>query len=303
MPPSDDYYSILGINKNASPEEIKKAYRKLALKYHPDRNRGENAENRFKKISEAYAVLSNPQKKKQYDSFGSEGFHRRFSADDIFRGFDIDEIFKDFNLGSFAGSSGGRHYRQNGTFRGNDFLNSVGSRPVKGQDLRYEITIAFIESVLGASKTITKRSGSETREISIRIPPGITDGKSLRIKGQGSPGIMGGTAGDLFLEIRVAPHLYYWREKDDIFCRHEIPLTTAVLGGEIEVSNLVGDKKKTRIPPGSQPNTSIRLKGQGVPAHSGRAAGDLYIKLKVVLPKKLTPQQKRLFEQLKKDGI
>jgi curved DNA-binding protein len=198
---NDDYYKILGVDKKSSSEEIKKAYRKLALKYHPDRNpNNKEAEEKFKQISEAYAVLSDPQKRQQYDNFGSDTFRQKYSQEDIFSGFDLNEILRDLGFGNLGGgarvfTSGGarrRSFSQNKADPFSDFFGGSAyqfqSTPQKGQDIEYNLSISLEESVFGAEKKLTlRKENNEVDEISIKIPPGINTGKKLRLSGKGNP--------------------------------------------------------------------------------------------------------------------
>ncbi|NLX19119.1 MAG: DnaJ domain-containing protein, partial [Desulfobulbus sp.] len=201
-----EYYQILGVDKNATADEIKKAYRKLALKYHPDKNPGnKKAEEQFKKISEAYAVLSDQEKRQQYDTFGSAGFRQRYTQEDIFRNFDLNDILRQFGFGGGFRSGGGT-FRTSG-FRtgGSPFENifgqasmrgdcggSCGPQPVQGSDLTYEMTVSLEEVLHGTEKTISLRRGDQTEKVSVKVPKGIEDGKRLRLSGKGAPSSVGG---------------------------------------------------------------------------------------------------------------
>src|ERR1035437_9783337 len=197
-----DYYKILGIDKTASSEEIKKAYRKLAVKYHPDKNPGnKEAEEKFKKMSEAYAVLSDVEKRKQYDNVGSDDFSQRYTQEDIFRDFDINQILRDLG---FAGGVGGRKRSQHAG--GDPYADLFGGghhrqTPRKGGDLEYNLAITLEEAVLGAEKKLAFNNDGKVDEINIKIPPGINTGKKLRLTGKGLQGSHGGPSGDLYLNI------------------------------------------------------------------------------------------------------
>jgi len=292
---ADDYYKTLGIEKKADAEEIKKAYRKLALKYHPDRNpNNRDAEEKFKKISEAYAVLSDPEKKKQFDNFGSDQFSQKFSQEDIFRDFDINQILRDLGFGGGAGGGG----RRGGyTFHGGDSFGDVFGQarqkyyqpPQQGEDLHYNMNITLEESVFGADKKIALQNGRQLVEINVKIPPGIGTGKKLRLAGKGAQGVQGSPAGDLYLLINVLPHPIFARDGNDIYIEKSILFTQAVLGSSIDVPTIDGTTKRIKIPAGTQNGTKIRMKGFGAPAlkGSGSAKGDQYVKISIEVPRKV----------------
>jgi curved DNA-binding protein len=308
---ADDYYKILGVEKNADAEEIKKAYRKLALKYHPDRNpNNPAAEAKFKSLSEAYAVLSDPEKRKQYDNFGSDQFSQKFSREDIFRDFDINQILREMGFG--AGGGGGRGGRQ--TYRGNDpFADLFGQArrdhyqpPQKGDDLQYNLNITLEESVFGADKKLAlQRENQHVDEINVKIPAGISTGKKLRLSGKGAPGIQGGPAGDLYLNINVVPHPIFARDGNDIYIEKSVLFTQAVMGTSIDVPTIDGTIKRIKIPAGTQNGTKIRMKGYGAPAlkGSGSTKGDQYVKINVEVPRKITDKQLQLIKKLSEEGL
>jgi len=314
---ADDYYKELGVSKSASQDEIKKAYRKLALKYHPDRNPSDRkkSEERFKKISEAYAVLSDPEKRKQYDSFGSEQFSRQFSQEDIFRDFDLNEILRDLG---FGGAGGGRwSFSMGGGQRRGGFTQQRGESPFeffqqqqarrpmpqKGEDIEYTLPISLEDAANGAEKKISLRKGAQTDEIKVKIPPGINSGQRLRLTGKGMPGAQGGPSGDLYLCIQMQPHDRFKREGDDILFETQIPFSQAALGTTIEVPTVNGGSKKLRIPAGTQANTRIRIKGYGIPHFKGTGKGDQYVRVTVQVPKKLSSRQEELVKNLSAEGL
>jgi curved DNA-binding protein len=292
-----DYYELLGVKKDAPQDEIKKAYRKLAVKYHPDKNPGDKqAEERFKEVSEAYAVLSDAEKRKQYDQFGADGFHRKFSQEDIFRGADVNDLFRDMGFGSndvfsrIFGAKGGR----------NGFGFRQGAR--KGEDLAMDVQITLREAALGGEKRVGFQHGGQREELSIKIPPGIEDGAQLRLKGKGSQGTSGGANGDLYLTIKVGRDSEFCREGDDLVVERQIRFSQAVLGTSLDVPTL-DTPKRIKVPAGVQSGTKIRLKGCGLPHRGGSGKGDLYVKISVLVPELVTREQKKLLEKLAETGL
>jgi curved DNA-binding protein len=303
---AEDYYKILGIGKDSTADEIKKAYRKLALKLHPDKNPGnKEAEDKFKKINEAYAVLSDPSKRKEYDQFGSaDSFKQRFTQEDIFRGFDLNEILRDLGFGSGGGRRQGFSQSQTDPFSG--FFGggqSYGRMPQKGEDLYYNISITLEESVFGADKKIALQKQERVEEVNVKIPKGISSGKKLRLIGKGTAGLNSGPAGDLYLEIRILPHPIFARDGYDIYIEKSINFSQAVLGTTIDVPTVDGSVKRIKVPPGTQSNTKIRLKGFGVPATRNTIAGDQYVKISIDVPKKLNDQQAKIVKELAETGL
>jgi len=302
-----DYYKILGVPRNASQEEIKKAYRRLALKYHPDRNKGnKEAEERFKEINEAYAVLGDPEKRRQYDMLGADGFQSKFSQEDIFRGFDFESIFKDFGIGF-----GGRVrdifselFRDFGTGFDSGFeRRQTYHTGIKGRDLIYELPVSLEEVAKGAKKTISYNAGGRQETISINIPAGIKDGQKLRVRGKGEPGPYGGPRGDLYVQIKVLEHPLFKKEGDDIFYKQRIKFSDAVFGTEIEVPTVYGKKLKLKVPPGTQSGAKLRIKGYGLPRSDGRGKGDQYVEIHISVPKQLTKEQEQAVLALKNAGL
>jgi DnaJ-class molecular chaperone len=297
---STDYYKVLGVDKKVSPEELKKVFRKLAVKYHPDRNPNDkSAEDRFKEINEAYAVLSDPKKKEEYDTYGSSGFHKQYSQEDIFRGFDFGNIYKDMGAGGgediFSRLFGGGFARgggQGGFRRG----------PQRGGDLEMEVEIGFRDAAQGAEKQIAFRRGSQREELKIKVPAGVDNGSKIRISGKGSQGEGGGPDGDLFLVIRVLPDQVFTRDGGDLFVDRTIPFSAACLGTSLDVPTLESDKR-IKVPAGIQPGTRIRLKGCGIKPLGSNTKGDLYVKVAVHVPESLNDEQKRLVEELGKSGL
>lgn len=300
-----DYYKILGVDKNATDDQIKKAYRKLALKYHPDHNKdNKGAEDKFKEISEAYAVLSDKEKRRQYDEFGSAGFQQRYSQEDIFQGFNFADILKEFGLGGdrFFSRSGdgmrfsfgtqspfGRHPQQ--------------SENVKGSDLVYELPLTLREVATGASKTVSFEHEGRSEKMTVKIPPGMISGKKLRIAGKGGPSPFGGPQGDLFIQSKILSDPVFSSEGYDLYVNREVKLTEAILGTEIKVPLLNGRELNLKIPPGTQHKTKMRLAGKGLPGMQGKGNGDLYINILVKTPRSLTHQQQELVAKLAETGL
>ncbi len=313
-----DYYKILGVEKNASATDIKKAYRKLALKYHPDRNKdNKEAEEKFKKISEAYAVLSDKEKRKQYDTFGASGFQQRYSQEDIFRGFDLGDILKEFGINLGGGSTrvytsgmGGSPFdaifSQTGGGTGQQFRTGGFSRPqqhIKGQDLALELPVTLLEVLQGAEKTIAVGHGAGDGKVAVKIPVGIDNGKKLRVQGKGSPSPTGGPSGDLYLHIKVLPHPLFSREEDDLIIDRSVPFSAMLLGTELSVPTLDGKTLSVKIPAGMQPGAKLRLKGQGLPSGPRGPRGDLLIRVLPEVPRQPTAEQQKLAEKLAAAGL
>jgi molecular chaperone DnaJ len=354
-----DYYNILGVEKGASKDEIKKAYRRLAVQFHPDRNPGDKqAEEKFKEATEAYEVLADERKRQAYDQFGFAGLEGMgFEAHDfssVFR--DFEDIFDGFNFTGFFDSFFGGGRSRRGTSR---------SSARRGADLRYELEISFAEAVFGKKEEVTftrnesceeckgsgadKGSGkkvcptcggagqvrrssgffsiattcpscngegeiiekpcaacsgrgvvSRRRTIKVNIPGGIETGKRISIPGQGDGGLNGGPPGDLYVYIRVLPHEYFEREGNDLYCVIPISVSQAALGAEINVTTLENSRKvKVKIPPGTQNGKLLRLRAEGVPyLRNPDRRGDLYIKILVEIPTKVSGRARTLLQEL-----
>jgi molecular chaperone DnaJ len=320
---SRDYYAVLGVSRTATEKEIKQAYRRLARKYHPDVNPGDKtAEARFKEINEAHEVLSDPEKRKKYDRFGNqwqnaEQFAKAgqsaqwdFGKGGGYTTYDFSDLG---DLGDVFG----------GIFQG--FGTGAGSarRAARPRSIEHPVDVTLEEAYQGTKRVIQLQAeepcltcggtgkvgrtrcatcgGSgrllKPRRIEVKIPAGVGDGSKVRIAGQGSQGY-DGSKGDLYLVVRVLPHQVFERKGDDLHTEIAIPLATAMLGGEIAVPTLKG-KVALKVPPETQNGKVFRLAGQGMPHVNDSSRGDLFAKVKVLLPTRLTPQERQLFEQLR----
>ena len=321
MAATRDYYQVLGLKKGASESEIKKAYRKMAMQYHPDRNQGKKeSEEKFKEISEAYAVLGDKKKKKEYDAFGSNGFHKRYTQEDIFRGFDVGDMFRDSGFGTedvFSTLFGGSkrtsrkmnfkdYFNPEAQSGGSEFFGATQGRtraPRKGADLVYDLSVTLEEVATGVSKQIAfHKENGELAKVNVKIPLGISAGKKLRIPGRGLKGSAGAPDGDLYIKIAVKDHPVFRREGSDLHLDKEIQFTQAALGSSVEVATLDGTCK-IKVPPGTQSHKKTRLKGYGLPHFNGKGKGDLYVRFVVNIPKKLDKKQRSLLEELVKEGM
>lgn len=320
-----DFYSVLGVSRSADAAEIKKAYRKLAKKYHPDTHAGDkNAEERFKEITEAYEVLSDPEKKKRYDQFGHAAFdgsmgpdpqhaYRNAGNQSTYQEFhfdgnsaDMDDILKNLFGGGFSGSS---HFRRTGGFgetggfgSGKSFFGGFSGADTFGEGAHYgrasaDVTagmeIDLEDAAFGADKTIQLQDGQgKLQTLKVHIPAGIDTGKKIRLKGKGNPGRNGKT-GDLYLEVTLRKKDGYERKGNDLYTTAEIPYTTAVFGGEAVVPTLYGSVK-CRIPEGAQSGSRIRLRGKGMPLIKNPSSkGDEYITLQIQVPRHLNEEAKK----------
>lgn len=297
-----DYYKTLGVERNAEEKEIKKAYRKLARQHHPDVNPDDKtAEERFKDINEAHEVLSDPEKRRKYDQLGSSWQQWQHKGRDP-RGFDWSQWF---NQAQPGGGGVRVEYADLGDLFGggsfSDFFQTIfggmgatQARPRRGQDYTHPVEITLEETFQGTTRMIQK----DGRRLEVKIPPGVRTGSKVRMAGEGSPGIGGGASGDLYLEVTVLPHSIFERQGDDLNCETLVSLYTAVLGGEVKVPTPGGDVM-LKIPAGAQGGRTFRLRGKGMPnLRHPQKRGDLYARIRVQVPQKLSKQEKELFREL-----
>lgn len=318
-----DYYERLGVQRNADADEIKRAFRKLAMTYHPDKNPGDSAaEERFKSINEAYAVLSDPGKRKQYDRFGADGFNQRFSQEDIFRGFDGRQVYQEFNMpfgdilsglfgGMGGGMGGGRHSGRGpqrgagGGFGGVEDLfggmGGMGGRAGGGRQRRaapqvQEMEIGVCEAARGTERLVSMTlPDGQKKQISVKVPAGMEDGKRIRVRGDGEG------FGALEFRVRVKDEAGFSREGKNLTLEKSIRLSEALLGTSLDVTAPNGETKTLRLPPGTQPGRRLRMRGFGLGV-GDKPKGDLIVRIAVTLPKKLNDDQRALAEQLRDQG-
>lgn len=304
-----DFYKALGVSKDASADEIKKTYRKLAKQYHPDRNPGnKTAEDRFKEVGEAYQVLSNAEDRKQYDAIralagggprfaagaggaGTAGFEDVFSQ--MFGGGGNSNVRFQTSGGGAGGSGGFEDIFSmfGGAQQGGSRFGGFGSsrRPEKGQDLRTEVSIPLRQAVTGTTVKLTTSRGNS---VTARIPAGVGDGQKIRISGKGGPGANGGAPGDIIVTVHVEKHPVYEVRGKDVYVDLPISFGEAALGGTVEVPTLDGKNVQVKIPEGSSTDKLLRVKGKGM--SSGKMNhGDLYVRLKVAVPKKMSDEARR----------
>jgi curved DNA-binding protein len=317
-----DYYETLGVTKTATDAEIKRAYRRLARKHHPDLNQGDKtAEARFKEINEANEVLGDPDKRKKYDELGANwrtyenagpgrppgggqagwsgpfgggtggATYRTMSPDEMRDVFGTDDPFSDFFHTFFGGVAGGA---------GSAGARQGRSRKTRGHDLEHAVDLTLEEAFTGATRRLViSRDGAE-RTVDVRIPAGVRDGAKVRASGEGGPGQHGGTAGDLYLVVRLLPHARFERRGQDLYVRLPVPVTTAVLGGEVTVPTLAGTTLRLKVPEMTRGGRVFRLRGHGMPAvRKPDVRGDLYATAEIQIPGDLSPEARAHFEALR----
>jgi curved DNA-binding protein len=292
-----DPYDILGVPRNASRDEIKRAYRRLAKELHPDRNPGNKAaETKFKEVHAAYEVLGDPQRRAQYDRFGAGGPMPDFQTWTTAGPSPFEGISFDFGSTGDLSSIFEQFFRRPGS-RGRPRRTT--QRPAaRGADLEHTVDLSFEEATHGTSRQIRLSAGSggaPAERIEFRIPAGVVDGQRIRVKGKGHAGP--GGRGDLMIRCRVHPHPFFRREGNDILLDVPLSLTEAVLGAKIEIPTLDGITRVT-VPPGTSSGTKLRLRGKGIRDQRSAATGDMYVVTRVVVPKEVSPRARELFEQL-----
>jgi DnaJ-class molecular chaperone len=315
-----DYYASLGVAKTASAKEIKQAFRKLARKYHPDVNPGDKAaEARFKEINEANEVLGDPEKRKKYDELGANwrmyeqaqrsggagatdpfaqwgyapgggGGFRTMSEDEVSEMFGGDDSpFSDFFKTFFGGADPGGERRRR----------THAPRPTKGRDVEHEIELDLEDALRGTVQRLGINQNGQHRNVEVRIPAGVIDGSRVRVSGEGERGSGAAASGDLYLRVRLRPHAKFDRKGRDLFTKVRVPVTTAVLGGEVDVETLAGKSLRLKIPPATQNGQMFRLRTHGLPttAKDGQP-GDLYARVDVVVPQVISADERRHYEAL-----
>jgi len=299
-----DLYAVIGVARDASADDIKKAYRKLAQKYHPDQNADDpEAEEKFKEVSAAYTVLSDEQRRKDYDEFGDMAIDPNFDAD---KARQAGGQFGGFGGGDFAQSfsRGGGGFQDAGGFGSlfEDLFSGGGPRQPRqrrGADVEAELELDFIDAIKGSEQSLTlARPESGRREtLNVRIPPGVKEGGRIRLAGKGSPGMNGGPNGDLFAKVRIRPHPVFERDGDHIRMEAPISVAEAVNGASIEIPTLDG-RVQLRIPAGTDGGSKLRLRGKGVPGRGGKNAGDLFVTVRIRVPKELDDEKREQLDAL-----
>jgi curved DNA-binding protein len=285
-----DYYEVLGLPRDASQEDIRRAYRKLARRYHPDLNQESDAEERFKEVSEAYEVLSDPEKRERYDDLGTRWRSAEGAAgpdfDDLFgqQGFGGGDVRVEFGDGAFS-EFFERLFGDRGA--------TATTGPVRGRDHEALLELSLEEALAGGKRRLSLEDG---RSFEVNIPAGVREGQRIRIAGQGASGRDGGPQGDLYLRVRLRPHPRFRREADDLYLDVSVAPWEAALGATVPVQTLTGTAQ-VRIPAGSSSGRRLRLRGRGLPKQAG-GRGDLYASVQIAVPKRLSDEERELFERL-----
>jgi DnaJ-class molecular chaperone len=317
-----DYYQILGVSRNASENDIKQAYRRLARKHHPDLNPGDkSAEARFKEINAAYEVLSNSEKRKKYDQFGEQWEY----ADQFAKAGGQGRVRWDFGKGGTTFEYGDLGDIFSSLFGDSGIGPRMSREPRRGQDIESLIEVTLEEAYHGSTRFIqlqteepctacggTGRVGNRVctmcggagmkvipRRLEVKIPSGVRDGSRIRIAGEGGPGRAKGNKGDLYLVVKILPHKLFERKGDDLYTEVSVPLATAMLGGEVMLPSLNGGNLSLKIPPETQNSKVFRLAGKGMPKLGDSGHGNMFAKVKVVLPTDLSDEERKLFERLR----
>lgn len=309
-----DYYSVLGVSRTATQDEIKKAYRRLAMQYHPDKNQGNKAaEEKFKQIAEAYEVLSDEQKRAGYDKFGhagAQGFGGGAGAGGPFGGGGFGGFGGGFGRGGpgTGGASGGDPFQDIfgevfgdifGGGRAGGF--SSKSRSTRGADLRYTLNLSLEEAAQGCEKTIqfirVRNNVEESAKLIVTVPAGVKQGQRLKLRGEGDGGANNGASGDLFVVINIQEHSFFKRDGNDCILELPVVFTDAIMGTQAEIPTLTG-KASLKIPPGTQSGQIFRLKGKGFAKVGGFGAGDMLVKIIIDTPDEVSSEQRELLEKL-----
>ncbi len=303
-----DYYKTLGVSRTASAEEIRKAYKKLARKYHPDVRPGDkDAADQFKKVQQAYSVLGDAEKRVQFDRYGnafegarSGGPRTAWAAGpDGTHAVDLSDLF-----GQFFGGGGGAQFERHpfpggfGHGAAGEHFGHEGGQPRKGEDITFEVTVPFQVAAEGGSHGLQIRRGDQTERITVKIPAGVQEGGTIRLAGQGQPSSPGGQAGDLLLTVHVAPHPYFHREGSNLLVDVPITPSEAALGTKIEVPTLSEGHVNVKVPPGTSSGTRLRLRGKGVPIPKTQERGDQFVVVKIVVPHETSEAAKKLYSEL-----
>ena len=302
-----DCYDVLGIKKNATDKEIKSAYRKLAKKYHPDANPGDKrAEEKFKELSEAYDILKNPEKRKLYDRFGHAAFDETMAGQGAYGPQGAQQSYGSgwYDFGTTGNGGQYREYHFSSDDLGDifgDFFGGFGKGAHtggnKGADIETEMTISFDEAAFGCMKKIYFE-GNQKKPLEVKIPAGIDEGQSVRLRGNGHPGSSGMPSGDMYIRVHITPKQGYERKGMDVYTTEEITYTTAVLGGDAIFGTLYG-KVKCRIPAGTQSGSRIRIKNKGIQSMKNPSVrGDEYVTVQIAVPRNPTAQEKNKIREL-----